>query len=102
MRIAAVGTLKSVAPMLIGSRAGALDPSGPQVGHSKKVTSTIAPVPSAHPTMTGARWLLEGRRERRRRCWAAEKSVVIADIASGVRGRRRINCEYATHDRISA
>src|SRR5438874_9753940 len=67
MRIAAVGTLKSVAPMLIGNRAGALDPSGPQVGHSKKVTSTIAPVPSAHPTITGIMWLLEGAREPRDR-----------------------------------
>src|SRR2546423_10787825 len=102
MRIAAVGTLKSVAPMLIGNRAGALDPSGPQVGHSKKVTSTIAPTPSAHPTMTGARWLLEGRREPRRRCWAVEKRVVITEIASRVRAGGESRFEYATHDRISA
>ena len=88
--------------MLIGNRAGALDPSGPQVGHSKKVTSTIAPIPSAHPTITGIMWLLEGAREPRSRCWAIEKRVVIADIASRIRGRRGINCEYATYDRISA
>ncbi len=35
MRIAAVGTLKRVPPMLTGNRAGPLDPSAPQVGHSK-------------------------------------------------------------------
>ncbi len=35
MRIAAAGTLNSVAPMLTGSRAGALDASGPQVGHNR-------------------------------------------------------------------
>jgi len=33
--MAAVGTLKSVAPMLTGNRAGLLEASGPQVGHSK-------------------------------------------------------------------
>ena len=30
-----VGTLNSVPPMLTGSRAGPLDASGTQVGHSK-------------------------------------------------------------------
>ena len=35
MRIAAVGTLKRVAPMLTGNRAGPLETSGPQVGHSR-------------------------------------------------------------------
>jgi hypothetical protein len=35
IRIAAVGTLKTVAPMLTGNRAGVLDVSTPQVGHSK-------------------------------------------------------------------
>ena len=35
IRIAAVGTLKSVAPMLTGSRAGLLEASAPQVGHKQ-------------------------------------------------------------------
>ena len=34
-RIAIVGTLKRVAPMLTGKRAGLLEASGPHVGHSK-------------------------------------------------------------------
>ena len=35
MRTAAGGTLKMVAPMLTGSRAGPLETSAPQVGHSR-------------------------------------------------------------------
>ena len=35
MRIAMVGTLNSVAPMLTGNRVGSLEASGSQVGHSK-------------------------------------------------------------------
>ena len=35
MRIAAVGTLKSVPPTLTGNRAGPLRGIGPQVGHSR-------------------------------------------------------------------
>ena len=35
MRTAAVGTLKMVAPMLTGNRAGALETSASQVGHSR-------------------------------------------------------------------
>ena len=43
-----VGTLKSVAPMLTGNRAGLLEASAPQVGHCARIAAgsvVVKPVP---------------------------------------------------------
>src|SRR6516165_1929932 len=63
MRIAVVGTLKSVPPMLTGNRAGPCEPSASQVGHNRKATMPIAPAAIAPASRIGTRWLRRSARE---------------------------------------
>src|SRR4030095_12685785 len=76
IRIAMVGTLNRVAPILTGNRAGLLEASAPQVGHSKWATRPIAPDVTAHPSTIGITWPRERSREPRAMCWAVENNVI--------------------------